>query len=205
MDITNKHFLTHAERVIRKILAHVKDHPAIIGYQVDNETKAYNTAGPKVQKLFVEYMKKKFGTLDSINRAFGLDYWSSLINSWEDFPSMVGSINGSQNAEFAKFQRKLVTDYLSWQAAIVNEYKKPGQFVTQNFDYDWRGYSYGIQPDVDHFAAAKAIYISGVDIYHPTQDNLTGIEISFGGDVARSMKGGKNYLVIETQAQGFPE
>ena len=45
MDITNKHFLTHAERVIRKILEHVKGHPAIIGYQVDNETKAYNTAG----------------------------------------------------------------------------------------------------------------------------------------------------------------
>ncbi len=205
MDITNKHFLTHAERVIRKIMEHVKDHPGIIGYQVDNETKAYSTAGPEVQKQFVGYMKKKFVTLDSINRAFGLDYWSSRINTWEDFPSMIGSINGSQNAEFAKFQRKLVTDYLAWQAAIVNQYKKPGQFVTQNFDLDWRGYSYGIQPDVDHFAAAKSMDVSGVDIYHPTQDNLTGIEISIGGDVARSMKGGKNYLVIETQAQGFPE
>lgn len=205
MDITNPHFRYYAERVIRKIMEHVKDHPAIIGYQVDNETKAYNTAGPEVQKLFVAYMKEKFGTLDSINKAFGLDYWSNRINSWEDFPSMVGSINASQNAEFARFQRKLVTDYLSWQAAIVNEYKHPEQFVTQNFDFEWRGYSYGIQPDVDHFAAAKALDIAGVDIYHPTQDALTGTEISFGGDVARSMKGGKNYLVLETEAQGFPQ
>ena len=47
--------------------------------------------------------------------------------------------------------------------------------------------------------------IAGVDIYHPSQDNLTGTEISFGGDVTRSMKGGKNYLVIETEAQGFPQ
>lgn len=205
MDITNKHFLIHAERVIRKILEHVKDHPAIIGYQVDNETKANGTAGPDVQKLFVEYMKKKFVTLDSINRSFGLDYWSSRINTWEDFPSMIGSINGSQNAEFAKFHRKLVTDYLSWQVAIVNEYKKPTQFVTHNFDFDWRNGLAGLQPDVDHFAAAKAMDIAGVDIYHPSQDNLTGMEISFGGDVGRSMKGGKNYLVIETEAQGFPE
>lgn len=205
MDITNKHFLTHAERVIRKMLEHVKDHPAIIGYQVDNETKAYNTAGPDLQKQFVAYMKKKFISLDSINRAFGLDYWSNRINSWEDFPSMVGSINASQVAEFKKFQRKLVTDYLAWQTSIVNEYKKPEQFVTQNFDLEWRGFSYGIQPDVDHFAAAKALDIAGVDIYHPSQDALTGTEISFGGDVARSMKGGKNYLVIETEAQGFPQ
>ncbi len=205
MDITNKNFRFHAERVIRKIMEHVKDYPAIIGYQADNETKAYNTAGPGVQKLFVEYMKRKFVTLDSINRAFGLDYWSNRINSWEDFPSMTGSINASEVAEFARFQRTLVTDYLAWQASIINEYKRPGQFVTQNFDFDWRGFSYGIQPDVDHFAAAKALDIAGVDIYHPSQDALTGTEISFGGDVARSMKGGKNYLVIETEAQGFPQ
>ena len=205
MDITNPHYRRHAERVIRRLMEHVKDHPAIIGYQVDNETKHYQTAGPAVQALFVEYMKRKFGTLDAINRAFGLDYWSNRINAWEDFPSTVGSINASLTAEFAKFQRQQVTEFLDWQAAIVREYSKPGQFVTQNFDLEWRGYSFGIQPDVDHFAAAKALDIAGVDIYHPTQDALTGVEISFGGDVARSMKGGRNYLVIETEAQGFPQ
>lgn len=205
MDITNPHFLFHAERVIRTILEHVKDHPAIVGYQIDNETKAYNTAGPEVQKLFVAYMKKKFVTLDSINRAFGLDYWSNRINAWNDFPSMTGSINASQNAEFAKFQRKLVTDYLAWQAKIVRSYKKPSQFITHNFDFAWRGYTYGIQPEVDHFAASKALDIVGVDIYHPSQDALTGTEISFGGDVARSMKNGNNYFVLETEAQGFPQ
>jgi beta-galactosidase len=205
MDITNKHYLFHAERVIRKILEHIKDHPAIIGYQIDNETKAYNTAGPEVQKQFVAYMKAKFGSLDSMNRAFGLDYWSNRINAWQDFPSMTGTINASQHAEFARFQRKLVTDYLSWQAAIVKQYKHPGQFITQNFDLAWKGHSYGIQTDVDHFAASKPLDIAGVDIYHPSQDALTGTEISFGGDVTRSMKQGKNYLVLETQAQGFPQ
>ncbi|CAN5243026.1 beta-galactosidase [soil metagenome] len=205
MDITNTHFRFHSERVIRKIMEHVKDHPAIIGYQIDNETKSYNTTGPNVQQLFVQYMKDKYKTLDAINKAYGLDYWSNRINSWEDFPSTVGSINASLRSEFAKFQRKLVTDYLAWQATLVKSYKKPGQFVTQNFDLEWRGYSYGIQPDVDHFAAAKAMDIAGIDIYHPTQDQLTGTEIAFGGDVTRSMKSGKNYLVLETEAQGFPQ
>lgn len=205
MDITDEHFRFHAERVIRKLMAHVKDHPAIIGYQADNETKHYQTAGDKVQAMFVEYMKNKFKTLDKINLAFGLDYWSNRINSWEDFPSMIGTINASLSAEFSKFQRQLVTDYLAWQVAIIKEYSKPGQFVTQNFDLEWRGYSFGVQPDVDHFAASKALDIAGIDIYHPTQDKLTGVEISLGGDMARSMKGGKNYLVIETEAQGFPQ
>jgi len=205
MDITNTHFLTYAERAIRKMLEHIKDHPAIIGYQVDNETKAYGTSGPNVQARFVAYMKARYPSLDSLNKIFGLDYWSNRINNWDDFPSMNASINASMTAEFAKFQRSLVTDYLAWQAKIVREYKKPGQFITQNFDFDWRGHSYGIQTEVDHFAAAKALDIAGVDIYHPSQSRLTGAEISFGGDVARSMKAGQNYLVMETEAQGFPQ
>ncbi|WP_198172870.1 beta-galactosidase [Hymenobacter ginkgonis] len=205
MDISNPDFRQHAERVIRAMLAHVKDHPAIIGYQVDNETKAYNTAGPAVQKLFVQYMQKKYPSLDALNLAFGLDYWSNRINNWDDFPSTVGTINASLGSEFSKFQRQLVTDYLAWQAGLVREYKRPGQFITQNFDLEWRGYSYGIQPDVDQMAAARALDVAGIDIYHPSQDQLTGTEIAFGGDVARSLKAGQNYFVIETEAQGFPQ
>ncbi|MDN5289138.1 MAG: beta-galactosidase [Mucilaginibacter sp.] len=205
MDITNTDFRFYANRVIRKIMEHVKDSPAIIGYQVDNETKSYGTQGPNVQALFVKYMQAKYKTLDNINKVFGLDYWSNRINNWDDFPSMTGTINGSQAAEFAKFQRQLVTDYMAWQAAIIREYKRPDQFITHNFDFDWRGYTFGIQTEIDHFAAAKAVDIAGVDIYHPSQDKLTGNEISFGGDVARSMKGNKNYLLMETEAQGFPQ
>ena len=98
-----------------------------------------------------------------------------------------------------------MTDYLAWQASLVRSHARKGQFVTQNFDLDWRGYSYGVQPAVDQFAAAAVLDVAGIDIYHPTQDHLTGAAIAFGGDVARSMRGGQNYLVIETQAQGFPE
>ncbi len=203
MDITNEHYRFHAERVIRKIMEHVKDHPAIIGYQVDNETKHYNTAGENVQKAFVAYMKDKFKSLDVINAKYGLDYWSNRINSWEEFPSVNGTINASLKSEFQKFQRSLVTEFLAWQAGIVREYAKPDQFVTQNFDFEWRGYSYGMQPEVNHFEASKAMDVAGVDIYHPTQDHLTGTEISFGGDMTRSLKDGKNYFVIETEAQGF--
>ena len=202
MDITSPAYLFYAERVIRKLIKHVKDHPAVIGYQLDNETKQYNATGPNVQLLFVKYVKEKFGSLEELNSAFGLDYWSNRINSWEDFPSAEGSINASLSCEFSKFQRKLVTDFLTWQSSIVSEYKRNDQFVTHNFDFEWRGYSYGIQPDVDHFAAAEAVDIAGADIYHPSQDELTGCEISVCGDIARSMKR-KNYFVLETESQGF--
>lgn len=183
----------------------MKDDPAVIGYQVDNETKSFGTSGPNVQTAFVTAIKKKWSSLDDLNKAWGLDYWSNRINSWDDFPSVNASINASMTNAFQAFQRGLVTDFLAWQANLVRRHARPGQFVTQNFDLDWRGYSYGIQPEVNHWEAAKALDVAGIDIYHPSQEKLTGTEIAFGGDVARSMRGGQNYLVIETQAQGFPE
>ncbi|WP_263458508.1 beta-galactosidase [Brenneria tiliae] len=205
MDITNPDFRRHAENVIRKLMQHVKDHPAVIGYQVDNETKHYDSSGPNVQAMFVKHLQRKFPDIAAFNRDFGMDYWSHRINKWDDLLSVDGTVNASIGSEFSLFQRQLVTDYLNWQISLVKEYARPGQFVTQNFDLDWRGYSYGIQPRVDQFSAAKNLDVAGVDIYHPTQDKLTGEEIAFGGDLTRSMKQGKNYYVIETQAQGFPE
>jgi beta-galactosidase len=205
MDITNPNFRTAAQRVILALVDHVKDHKCVIGYQLDNETKPYDTSGPNVQAAFVKWMQSRYPTLAALNKEFGLDYWSNRINRWEDFPSVNGTINASLSSAFSEYQRALVTDYLAWQAALVRQHARPDQFLTHNFDLDWRGYSYGIQPEVDHFAAARALDIAGIDIYHPTQDHLTGTEIAFGGDIARSMRGGQNYLVMETEAQGFPE
>jgi len=205
MDITNRHYRAAAERVIVTLIEHVKDHPAVIGYQVDNETKSYGTSGPNVQAAFVEAMKAKWPDLDALNDAWGLNYWSNRINRWEDFPSTNGTMNASVDNAFTEFQRGLVTEFLDWQAQLVRAHARPDQFITHNFDLGWQGYSYGVQPEVNHWKAARALDVAGVDIYHPTQDDLTGAEIAFGGDLTRSMKDGQNYFVIETEAQGFPQ
>jgi beta-galactosidase len=204
MDITHPVYRYYGERVIRELMKRTAHRKCVIGFQLDNETKYYGTAGKNVQEQFVKYLRKKFDdNLDAMNYEFGLDYWSNRVNAWEDFPDVRGTINGSLGAEFEKFQRTLVDEYLSWQSDIVNEYKRPDQFITHNFDFEWRGYSYGVQPDVNHYHASKCLTIAGVDIYHPTQDELTGTEIAFGGDIIRSLKH-DNYLVIETEAQGYP-
>lgn len=204
-DITHPAYLRYAERIIRKMIRHVANHPAVIGYQVDNETKYYGTSSENVQQGFVDYLKKEFnGDLEALNQEFGLDYWSNRVNAWADFPSMDGTINGSLKAEFDKYRRSLVDQFLAWQVALVNAAKRPDQFVTHNFDFEWRGYSYGVQPDVDHFTAQEPLDYAGGDIYHPSRKHLTGAEVSFAGDILRTLKH-DNYLVMETQAQAFKQ
>lgn len=147
------------------------------------------------------WLAKKYPDINEFNREFGLDYWSNRVNTWEDFPDVRGTINESLAAEFAKFQRLLVTRFLTWQASIVSGYKRPDQFITQNFDYDWTDHSIGYQPEVNQYEAARCMTVAGCDIYHPSQSLLTGEEITFCGNISRSLKK-DNYLVLETQAQG---
>ncbi|MBQ7487682.1 MAG: beta-galactosidase, partial [Clostridia bacterium] len=205
MDITHPAYRFFAERIIRRMMETCAHYDNVIGVQLDNETKAYGTASANVQQGFVRYLKEKFGgSLDALNAAFGLDYWSNRINAWEDFPDVRGTINGSLGAEFQRYQREVAAEFLMWQRSIVEPYLRPDQFITHNTDLSWRGYSYGINSEVDVYEDAKATTLLGVDIYHPSQSKLTGLEIAFGGDLTRSVKQA-NYLILETEAQGFPE
>lgn len=202
MDITHPMYLKHAEIIIRRLMEEIQPYNHVIGFQLDNETKSYDTCSAYAQAKFITYVRELFhDDPEALNQAWGLDYWSNRINNWEDFPDVRGTINGSLGAEYQKFQRKLVTDFLAWQCAIVSEYARPDQFITQNFDYDWHDYSYGLQPEVNQWNAAKPLTVAGCDIYHLSAQDLTGKEIAMGGAIARSLKKA-NYLVLETEAQG---
>ncbi len=192
MDITNPTFLFYSERIIRKMMQQYAKHPAIIGFQVDNETTSRNVNNYDAFVGFVNYVKDKFKSLDTLNKVWGLNYWGMNINSWEEFPTRDGATNPSYLLEWERYKRKIVADFLTWQSQIVREYKRPEQFVTQCF-------MPAIQ-DIDHTATAKYMDIVAVNVYHPQENELTGVEIAFAGDYFRGIKKA-NYLITETNAQ----
>ena len=211
MDLWNPTYRFHAERMIRRLMEAVQPYACVIGFQLDNETKHYDNFSPRLQEMFVEELKERFGTVEAMNRAFGLAYWSNSLADWEDFPDLRGCVNASLVSAFNAFRREKAAEFLLWQRGIVDEYRREEQFVTHNLDFEWRkfgapiaqdGYSYGVQSGISHVSAAKALTLVGADIYHPTQDELTGAEIAFGGDEIRCLKDAP-YLILESQAQAF--
>ena len=211
INILNASYRRCAEQVIRRLLEHTAAHPSVIGFQIDNETKHYANDGEQMQRLFKEYLQEKYKDTETFNRAFCLPFWSNSIHDWDDLPDMRGCINGGLAGEYEAFKRTVAARFLAWQADIVNEYRREDQFLTHNFDFEWKkfgadiaqdGYSYGVQPDLDHYEASGCVDLAGTDIYFPTQDELTGAEAAFGGDSIRSLKN-EGYLVLESQAQAF--
>ncbi len=193
MDISHPVFRQYSERVIRKIAERYGKHPGVIGWQIDNETGAYGTAGPNVQAGFKEWLERKFGTVEAMNKAWGLVYWGQLVDSWDDLPPRDGIINPGWKLEWERYQRWLVTDFLGWQAKLVREYAELRQWVTQDFHGATR-------TAVDSAEISKLLDVAAINPYHDTQERLDGWWISFMGDFTRSMKRAP-YLVTETNAQ----
>jgi beta-galactosidase len=192
-DLSNPTYRYYCERVSRKILERYKDNPAVIGWQIDNETTSAGAAGHNVQAGFVNYLRSKFKTIDALDEAWGLNYWGQRLYDWTEVPERDGILNPGWKLEWERYQQSLTTDFLAWQAAIVNEYKRPDQFIT----HDLAGPP---KPELNEHELSRTLDIVAVNPYHGTQDDFDGLGSTAAGDYTRSLKG-TNYLVTETNAQ----
>jgi beta-galactosidase len=193
-DITNASYLFYSERIIRKMMVHYAKHPAIIGYQVDNETHDYGTANYDYFRGFVDYMKKKYKTTDTINKLWGLNYWGMTLNDWDEFPTRSGATNPSYKLEWDRYAVKAIADFITWQASIIGEYKRPEQFITHDFMPSLRS--------VDQLAANQKLDMPSLNVYHRSQNDVKGEDVMWADDFYRSVKR-TNHLITETNAQAI--
>jgi beta-galactosidase len=192
-DLSNPTYRYYCERVIRKIAEHYKDNPGVIGYQIDNETASAGVANHDVQVGFVNYLRDKFKTVEKLDEIWGLNYWGQRLYDWTEVPPRDGILNPGWKLEWERYQEWLTTDFLRWQAAIVNEYKRPDQFITHDLAAPPR-------PSVNEEEISRSLDIVAANPYHDTQERYDGESPSLAGDYTRSLKQA-NYLVTETNAQ----
>ncbi len=193
MDTDNPKFRFYAERVITKMVAHYKDNPAVIGWQIDNETGSNGASNDDVFAGLVQHLKQKFGTTDALNKAWFLNYWGQDVNDWADMPTRDNATSTSYKLEWSRWEQMRVTDYLAFQARLVRASRRSDQFVTQD-------YGSMMKLDVNEFEVAKSLDVVANNPYHGTQDHLDGAWQALQGDFSRSLKR-QNFLVTETNAQ----
>ena len=195
MDIYNPTYRIYCERIIRRMMAHFAKHPAIIGYQVDNEVEARGIDNPDYFEGFKAYIREEFqGDLKELNRRWGLNYWGMNINKWEDFYDRKGVTNPSYKVWWERWNRKVTADFLNWQIDLVNEYKRPDQFVTHCF---MPGFA-----NIDQVEAMRQMEYPAINVYYTMQDAQDGVWIGYSCDFMRMVSRSHQFLITETNAQG---
>ena len=193
MDYDNPIFRSYAKRLITNLVTHYRNNPDVIGWQIDNETSSYGASNPDVFAGFAAYLKSQFGTPEAMNKAWFLNYWGQDVYHWENMPTRDDATSTSYKLAWTRYAQIRVTRYLAWQAALVRQYRRPDQFVMQDFGsiMHW---------DVNEPEVAKIEDVVANNIYHGWQDHYDGEYDAMQGSLARSLKHG-NYLVTETNAQ----
>ena len=195
MDLMNPDYRRYCERIIRKMMEHFAKHPAIIGYQVDNEVEARGIDNTDYFEGFRNYIRSEFNdNLPELNRRWGLNYWGLNINTWEEFYDRKGVTNPSYKIWWERWNRKVTADFLNWQIDIVNEYRRQDQFVTHCFMPAFH--------NIDQLEAFRQMEYPAINVYYVMQEGQDGQQIAYSCDFIRTISRSGNFLVTETNAQG---
>ncbi|MFI0822031.1 beta-galactosidase [Streptomyces sp. NPDC021098] len=173
VDFTHPAFRFHAERVIRKIVSRYADHPSLLGFQVDNEpgNELFHNHG--VFQRFVDHLRATYGDVETLNREWGLVYWSHRLSTWADLWTPDGNAQPQYDLAWRRFQAEQTTEFIGWQADIVREYARPEHFVTTCIAYD--------RPALDDQALASRLDITAGNPYYTMQDGLALPDRGTGG------------------------
>ncbi len=164
MDYSNPNFLTYADRIIEKIVTRYKDHPAVIGWQVDNEPGVELLHNPSVFEGFKRELKEKFGSVQQLNKTWGLVYWSHSINNWDELWVPDGNTNNGYDHEWRTYQARITERFISWQAEKLRSLIPENQFITTCIALG--------RPAQDIHTVAADLDITAVNVYYATQDGL---------------------------------
>jgi beta-galactosidase len=124
-------------RIVRKLAEHYGDHPAVIGWQIDNElnceTNVFYSAAD--QGVFRAWVQRNYGTLDALNRAWGTVFWNQTYTDWDQVtltgPTPSDSPNPHQALEEKRFFSDSAISFACMQADILRELA-PNHWITTN-------------------------------------------------------------------------
>ena len=164
VNFTHAAYRFHAERVIRQVTGRYRDHPAVIGYQVDNEPGPRLLYNGDVFALFTEWLRRRYGTPRRLNEEWGLTYWSHRLSEWSDLWRPEGNAQPQYDLAWRRFQSELVTEFIGWQAGLVREVAGRRGFVTTCISYD--------QPGVEDVELSRPLDVASGNAYYEMQDSL---------------------------------
>ncbi len=216
VDFSSPVFLGLVERLVRRIVGRYADHPAVIGWQVDNEPGLELLHNGAVFRAFVDELRRRYVDIAALNDHWGLTFWSHRIAKWEELWPPDGNTDPTYDLAWRRFQARLTTEFIEWQATLVRSIARPTQFVTTCLALG--------RPAVDPAAVGRSLDVAAANIYYPMQDALAypyGDEsqelrptwMPTGGglpalvlqaDVARGVRD-KPFLVTETHASSIGE
>lgn len=195
----NPAFIAATRRIVTAMAEHYKDHPGVIGWQIDNELGGPKCFDPASRAAFQKWCQRKYQALDALNQAWGTIFWGHTYQAWSEIPlpwnTLFNAHNPSLALDFDRFQSDSTHEYLDIQTAILRE-TAPRQAITHN--------EMGMYSGVDYYDLNRSLDFVAWDNYPMFEKDYaqyTGPGLAH--DLMRGSKDNQNYMMME-QEGGLP-
>ncbi len=192
--VTSEAYREEAERIVAALGDRYGRHPAIVAWQVDNETGNHDSARcwcGECQAAFTAWLERRFGTIDALNEAWGTAFWSQTYPDFEAVRLPVPAMTTHHPAlrlAHLRFASEQTLDFVAVQFAVLRERVGDGVDLTTNF--------YCEDLAVDQRAAARLTGLAAIDSYPHGPDDPT--VTAYHLDLARGATG--RAWIMEQQA-----
>lgn len=153
----------YTRRIVRTMAHRYGGHPAVAGWQIDNEFGCHDTARCYCEtcaQQFREWLKARYRSIEELNRAWGTVFWSQTYGDWHQIqpPNLtVTEANPSHALDYYRFSSDSVAAYQQIQIEILRSIVSESQFITHNL--------MGTFPDLDYHALARPLDFVAWDSY----------------------------------------
>lgn len=142
--LSDEHFLEYARKITTEQAKALGDHPALIGWQLDNEPGfPFSDFDPACAREFRNFLREKYGDIDALNRAWFTMEWSNVYGSFDEIDIPVNSSEGGWTLQiqldYRKFFSRNFHRLLHMESDIVRKYS-PNRFVYTN----WPGANWSV-------------------------------------------------------------
>jgi beta-galactosidase len=137
-DFSSKVYLQESLRISEILAKRYGSHPAIVGWQTDNELACHDTtssASVAAKTAFQHWCKQRYGDITKLNAAWGNVFWSMEFPSFESIEVpyfAVTETNPSHQLAFRRFSSDQVVHFHNEMVSLLRKYCGE-RFITHNF------------------------------------------------------------------------
>ncbi len=197
---SNATYRAHIRRFVTAFARRFADNPGVIGWQIDNElgnSHADLCMCASCKMWFQRWLAGKYGTIETLNQAWGTDFWSQGYNRFQQVspPRITAAgYNPSAVLDWKCFCSDLIVDFAKWQADLIRAIC-PKHFITHNFMcFDNKVNYYDLGELLDF--VSNDIYPAG---HWQVQPHQPEYELAASHDVIRGYKK-KPFWMMEQQS-----
>ena len=188
----NPKYREFARDIASRMAKRLGHNPYVVGWQIDNEYSQTST-DLETQKMFQDWLRTYYGTLDNMNQRWSGEYWSEGYSDWSQIPiPLHGGIDSGNPGLLLSWRRFTSDTWRSYQKNQIDAIRAecdPRMFITTN--------TMGFFVWYDHYVPQQDLDMSAWDDYF-SDGKVDPAGNGAAHDLTRGFKG-KNFWVMETQ------